>query len=430
MTEKKIPSLCLDLLKKNGAQKAQCVLTRTSKFRMKALAGRLSMLRSASDTELRLLALKNGRQGQISVNAAGKKDICAAARKVVEAAGASPRDKAYGISEFQPGQVFKRGDEKPDLDGMCGRLSEFLKEAKKYPRLRLSEASLGFTSEEKIFVNSNGVTLSSSTGIYDFSLDFSSAAGRRSSSVNFSELYLGDLSRPLMECGSIALLLKQSGESLMTRPVTNKFSGDIVVSPECLGSFLGFLTGDALRDGAIIAGTSPYKDKVGAIVAGGGFTLASMPRAPELASGYFITGDGYRAENISLVENGRLKSFILSRYGYKKTGLKGTPSCGGCCVVGAGSGSLKDIVKSVKRGLLVTRFSGGAPNQKGDFSGVAKNSFYIENGKIMFPVSETMISGNIPEMLLNIKGISEERVNLGNAIYPWIVFSRIIISGK
>lgn len=430
MARKDIPHLCLELLKKYGAQKAQCVLTKTQKYQVKASAGRLSLLRSAVNTDIRLLVVREGRQGQVSVNATKKSEIVEAAKQAVQAAKASPKDPAYGISEFQPEQSFGRGDEKPDLDGMCARMSEFLKAAKTYPGLRLAEAALGFTLEEKIFANSNGVKLSSSIGVYEFSLDFSSTAGGRSSSVNFASLHLANLSRPLMACGSIELLLKQSAASVRAKPVNKKFLGDIIVSPECLGNFLGFITEDSLRDSKVISGTSRYRDKIGSVVAAKGLTLGSMPLLPEIAAGYFVTPDGYKAENVSMLESGRLKTFILSRYGAKKTCLNRAASSGGCYVVDPGPEDFADVVKSVKRGLLVTRFSGGAPSQAGDFSGLAKNSFYIENGKVKFPVSETMISGNIPDMFMHIKCISKERVNLGDAIYPWIRFSGITISGK
>ncbi len=430
MTRKDLPNLCLGLLKKHGAQKAQYVMSGTKKYQVKVLSGRLSLLRSAVNTDIRMLAVVDGRQGQVAVNEAGQNKITVAVKQVIQAAKASSKDPAYGISEFQPGQSFRRGDRKPDLDGMCGRMSEFLEAIKKYPGLNLAEATLGFTFEKKVFANSNGVEFSSSIGAYQLSLDFSSAAGGRSSSVNFASVYLSDLSRPLLACGSIKLLLNQSVASVMTKPVAKKFIGDIIVSPECLPSFLGFITDDSLRDPKIISGTSRYKDKIGRVVAAEGFTLKSMPLSPEIAAGYFITPDGYKAENVPLIENGTLKTFILSRYGAKKTGLSRTANSGGCYVVDPGTENFANIVRSVKRGLLVTRFSGGTPGSSGDFSGLAKNSFYIENGKIKFPVAETMISGNIPEMFMNMKYISKERVNLGDSIYPWISFPGITVSGN
>ena len=86
------------------------------------------------------------------------------------------------------------------------------------------------------------------------------------------------------------------------------------------------------------------------------------------------------------------------------------------------------MISSIDRGILLSRFSGGSPSDNGDFSGVAKNSYYIEKGKIKYPISETMISGNICQMLHNIKDVSKETINFGSSIYPWIQFSGITIS--
>ena len=88
------------------------------------------------------------------------------------------------------------------------------------------------------------------------------------------------------------------------------------------------------------------------------------------------------------------------------------------------------MIKSVERGILLARFSGGYPSDNGDFSGVAKNSYLIENGEIKYPISESMISGNFAEMLKNIKAISKERIDYGFSILPWIQVSGITISGK
>ena len=105
-------------------------------------------------------------------------------------------------------------------------------------------------------------------------------------------------------------------------------------------------------------------------------------------------------------------------------------NAGSCYVVEPGDKSFDKLVKSVKNGLLVARFSGGRPNDNGDFSGIAKNSYYIKDGKIQYPVSETMTSANIPQMFLNIKDISKERVDFGSNILPWISFGGITVSGK
>jgi len=88
------------------------------------------------------------------------------------------------------------------------------------------------------------------------------------------------------------------------------------------------------------------------------------------------------------------------------------------------------MIKVVKKGILLQRFSGGSPAANGDFSGVAKNSFYIDDGEVSYPVNETMITGNIIDMFKNIENISTDFVNYGHSILPWIQVCGMSISGK
>jgi PmbA protein len=81
-----------------------------------------------------------------------------------------------------------------------------------------------------------------------------------------------------------------------------------------------------------------------------------------------------------------------------------------------------------EQGIFLARFSGGSPASNGDFSGVAKNSYYIENGEIKYPISETMVSGNIREMFENLNDISSDRIDFGSCILPWISFKGITVS--
>jgi len=146
--------------------------------------------------------------------------------------------------------------------------------------------------------------------------------------------------------------------------------------------------------------------------------------------GYGYTGDGFRAENCVLVDKGVLRSFTLGRYAAKKTGMDRCVSGGGAISVDAGGKSFGDMVKSVKKGLLLARFSGGSPSENGDFSGVAKNSYLIEDGRIVRPVSETMVAGNLAELFSSISAVSRERVNYGSACLPWVVAGGVTVSGK
>jgi PmbA protein len=89
-----------------------------------------------------------------------------------------------------------------------------------------------------------------------------------------------------------------------------------------------------------------------------------------------------------------------------------------------------DMVKSVEKGVLLSRFSGGSPADNGDFSGVAKNSYLIEKGKIAYPITEAMISGNMADLLMDITNVSAERTDFGFAVLPYVAASGITVSGK
>ena len=290
-------------------------------------------------------------------------------------------------------------------------------------------AILDFTNTHKYFRNSNGVDLQSRRSLYNFSPMFTSKEGTETSSFNYASISTAELDRNLQECGTVDLLMKQSTEQVRSKEFQGKFDGDIIITPDCLGSFIQMII-MYLYDYPLIKGTSIFKDSLGMEIADPQLTLHSQPLSDELAEGYFITFDGFTAENSTIISKGILKSFLLSLYGANKTGKTRAVNSGGAYVVDPGEYTFDEMTRSVERGILLCRFAGGMPSESGDFSAVAKNSYYIENGEIKYPVKEIMISGNLRSLLKKIKRISSERVNFGDALLPWIQVENMTIFGK
>ena len=88
------------------------------------------------------------------------------------------------------------------------------------------------------------------------------------------------------------------------------------------------------------------------------------------------------------------------------------------------------MIRKIDNGILVMRFSGGQPAPSGEFSGVAKNSFRIKNGKITGALSETMISGCVPDMLMHLREISRDVLEDGSVSLPYIAFDGVTVSGQ
>ena len=299
-----------------------------------------------------------------------------------------------------------------------------------FSQIKLMETTFTFLHTVVHFANSNGVDFLSTKGMYDLSSVFSSKDEEKTSSFNYSSFSQQELERDILDCASLRHLLKQSVEHLDAKPLQGKFIGDVVITPDCLNDFIQYYVYTYLGDRALIAGTSLLKDKMGEVVASSKLTLSSKPVHSEVIDGYFVTPDGFAAENVTLIDKGILQSFMLSLYGANKTKLARAKNSGDCWSVDPGDKSFDEIIEGVERGILVARYSGGNPSANGDFSGVAKNSYYIENGKIMYPVNETMIAGNLADLFKSIKDISAERVDFGTAILPYVHAGGVTVSGK
>jgi PmbA protein len=431
MLNREIVNYCLGSLKESEADKAQCVLYKNKKYEMNVESGAISLLRTTLDTSLSLTVIKDNKKGTISINKTDEESIKEAVKNVIELSLNSDADEAYDIAPYQASKEFSSGDGEPDMDKMYNLLKGYIAAVKEsYPAINLMDTIISFDSSIKYLVNSNGVDFKECKGIYNFSSMFAAKEGEKSSSFNYSGTSMLSLQKDLMDCGSVKTLLKQSVEQLDTKALEGKFQGDIIITPDCLSDLVNAYVGIFLSDGSLISGTSILKDKLNEKVASEMLSIYSKPVSEEISDGYHVTSDGFEAENIAIIEKGTLKSFMLSQYGAKKTNRERAKNAGSCYVIDPGTESFKDIVKGIEKGILLARFSGGQPSSNGDFSGVAKNSYYIENGEIKYPISETMISGNLYEAFNNIKGISSERIDNGSTVLPYICFSGATISGK
>ena len=428
MNLKETLSYALDSLLNLGMDDAEGMINESEKKELNIESGKISLLRTTFSNSLRLEAIKDKKQSTISINKLDKVSIDTALKKLVLNVESSQTDDSNDISEKQNPEIFKKGTLSPDLNLMYNRVEDFNAFVKdKYKKVLLEAVTLDHNSSKSHILNTNGVDFEVNKGMYGFSSMFTSKDGKDTSSFNYTGVEKLDLNQSLDKYGHISELLRQSEEQVKSYPINSKFVGEIIVTPHCLSEFISFID-YSISDNALISGTSIYKDKVDEKIASETFTLSSNPVHEKIDSGYHITSDTYKSKNQSIIENGVLQTHLLSLYGANKTGGNRVPNQGGNYMVSGSTSSLDDMIKNIKKGVLLCRFSGGSPSDSGDFSGVAKNSYYIENGQIKFPIIETMISGNIAQMFLNIKNISHETVDFGDSILPWISFDGITVS--
>lgn len=418
----------LAALSQRGFDKSQLRLMESERHELQAEYNEMSLFRTTRNKQLELTGIVDGRRGSVTLNKLDEAALSDGIEELWQVSQGAEPDGANDIAPGQPRKSFKRGDDAPDYDAMYDRLAELLSHThEQYPTLTVRSGVVAFVARTEHFLNSNGVDYTSTRSHYTGGAMVSAREDQNVASFNSGSFAMNDLSRPLHECGTLDKVMRQNVEQVVTGQITRKFVGDLLVSPDCVLSLLGFLLTN-LANAPLIAGTSVYKDKLGDAVANEKLTLHSRPVSDEIAAGYFVTNDGFEAHDTTIVRNGVLSTYLLDLYGANKTGLARAETGGGCYVIEPGDSSYDEMVSRTDEGILITRFSGGVPSQKGDFSGIAKNSYYISGGELGHPVSETMIAGNLVDLWNSIEEISRERVDFGSQIMPWIRMSGVSVS--
>jgi PmbA protein len=428
MSETAIAKEVLEGVRKAGFEKATCQVSNDELHELQAENSDINLFRTNFETEVNLSGISHQRRAALGVNKTDEATINQAIDNLKSMADGANPDDAFDIAESQPAESFESGPSEPDYDLMYDRIRELLEYVKdEYPILNLRSVGITYFKRQSSLVNTNGVQFESTRGQYRVSISFSSKDGLDTSSMMYTGYSRYDLDEALKDALNVDDLFRQSTEQVRTNHLPHKFVGDLVIAPTCLPSFLGFLTA-RLGDGPLISGTSVFKDKLGESIASDQLTLRSGPLSSEICSGYWVTGDGYKAEDSKILDKGKLNSTLLGLYGSNRTGLPRAVNSGGCYIVDPGSHTYDEMISAVKEGILINRFSGGRPSDRGDFSGVAKNSYYIKDGKIQFPIKETTVSGNMVDLLQSVEAVSSERLNNGGSVYPWVRVSGITAS--
>jgi PmbA protein len=428
---KMIADKSLAALKNNGADKAQCSVRFTETHEFNVDGGKFSLFRTLFDNSLTLTAVKDDKKGSVGINRLDDESIAAAAVNCMAIADSGAADPAWAFAEKSENGTFTEGSPEADLDLLFDRTEELMNDIKaQFPLILMEQMIVTHKKRHTVFKNSFGVEYEVLSGNYEIELMFSAHEGEKSSSFFGSGVYTDRLDTPFMELGTIREDLANVSKQLETNPLEGKFTGVAVLPPSSLGTFIGSALSNFTADGTLLDGTSPWKDSLGKVVADSAITISAAPLDERIVCGERFTGEGFLSENYDIIKDGVLESFMLSGYVANKTGLPRAKNSSYAIVMKPGETPYADIIAGIERGILVGRFSGGEPGTSGDFSGVAKNSFLIENGKITCALSETMISGNLGELLKNVHAISSEVVCDGATVLPYAAFGGVTVSGK
>ena len=143
--------------------------------------------------------------------------------------------------------------------------------------------------------------------------------------------------------------------------------------------------------------------------------------------------DGVATVERKIVENGIVQGYFLSSYSARKLKMTTTGNAGGTHNLMIQSTNTLDIaglLEKMQTGLLVTELLGhGVNGVTGDYSRGA-SGFWVEKGRIAYPVEEITIAGNLKDIYRGIVAIGNDVVVRGSKQSGSILIDRMTIAGN
>lgn len=420
----------IEKIQKDGGDEGQVFVTEIENTEFALKNGQWNYCSTDFYNDINVIVFKDKKKGAHYINKADYSSAEEAVRTALNATEAAESDEANKIAPNEGLIEAEKGVLEPDLD----RLFECAKELrdtveKEYPLISVSEINASFNKRDMVYRNSNGTICKEQAGSYYVGIRFAGKDGDKITSMNGCGVSTYSLDKPIIECGDFRVTLALTEKQLEAKAMEGKFTGTVLMNGGAVFQFINYIKNIG-ASGNILDGTSMWIDKMDKQVTSDKLSVRMDPHDDRIVRGETLTFDGFKSKGYDFIKNGVLKNFVINYYTSEKTGYKMAANGGNNIIIEAGETPYEDMVKNIEKGIIIGGFSGGYPAVNGDFSGVAKNSFLIENGRVTKALTETMISGNLFDMFNNIKDISKETICYGDSVSAYISFDGVVISGK
>lgn len=300
-----------------------------------------------------------------------------------------------------------------------------VKLAKKVENLAMKDARItksGGASysegEEEVFLaNSSGLLKSSKMSICSYGVFVVAEKGDQKSSGGkyCSRRFFSDLKPP----EEIAEKAAKDAYEMLDSQMVKTQKASVIFDPDVpraiLGGFLASINGER-----VLQGRSFLRKKMNQKIASELLTIVDDGTRPRGLGSTPFDGEGVPTQKRTIVDKGVLKGFMYNTIVAKRAGVKSTgnasrrsfSSLPGISAhnfyMTAGESSPEEILKATENGVLLKGVTGYGINPvNGSFSGGA-SGFWVEDGKITFPVRGLTIAGTAFEMLNNIDMVGND----------------------
>ena len=433
---KKLAQWAMDYALKNGCQAAKLVLYSNSNASFELRDAKMDKLQQASESGLSISLYVDGKYGSYSTNRLDKKELESFIRNGIESTRYLAEDEARVLPDSS--RYYKGG--KPDLQLFDDKFYNLNPDDKVAIARAAAEEVLG--KDERIIsvgssysdgeeasyrLTSNGFEGESKSTWFSVSADVAvkgEGEARPSSYWYDSAMFYDKLKKSGIGTKALERVLKKMGQR---KAASGKYT--MVVDPMNAGQLLSPLL-SALYGSALQQKSSFLLNKLNTKVGSDKLNLMDEPHLIGARGARYFDNEGVATERRPIFENGTLKTYFIDTYNSKKMGVEPTISSPSLLILQPGNKDLNGLVADVQKGILVTGFNGGNSNKStGDFS-YGIEGFLIENGKLVQPVNEMNVTGNMITLWSSLVAVSNDPRLSSSWRIPSLVFEGVDFSGS
>ena len=426
----------LALAKSFGVSEAEVAISRQRGLSISSRNREVETVEFNQDGALGISVYRNGRKGSASTADLSDDALKRTVKAACDIANHTSEDKCAGLAdkdllEFNPKDLdLYHAHQLNSDDGI---------------KMAIEAEEAAFAVSDKI-TNSDGANVSAHEGFRVYGNTHEQLVGYPTTrySISCGMIAQGDelmqrdaqytLNRNFNLLRSAADIGRESAQSAVAKLNARKLDTmevPVVFRADIASSLFSHLV-SAIGGGNVYRKTTFMLDKVGEQILSKNINITEKPHLLAGIASTPFDSEGVKTCEQEIITDGVLNSYLLATYAARRLDLKSTGHAGGIhnWMVQPTLGDFDDVIKTMDKGLIVTELMGQGVNiVNGDYSRGA-GGFWVENGKIQYPVNEITIASNLADMYRNIVGCGSDVDMRSNVQTGSILIEKMRVAGN
>jgi TldD protein len=195
----------------------------------------------------------------------------------------------------------------------------------------------------------------------------------------------------------------------------------VVIGPGFGGVIFHEACGHLLETTSVAKKASVFHDQMGKLIANPAVSAVDDGTMTKEWGSINIDDEGMETQRTQLIKDGVLTSFLVDRLGAQETGFDRTGSGRRQnysfapasrmrnTFIEAGDADIDEMIGSIEKGLLASRMGGGSVKPgTGEFNFAVREGYYIEDGKVQYPVKAATLISTGPAVLKEISMVGKD----------------------